>query len=59
MTSMDGKITKKQKYWYSFHEYYCPLCGDGEKHRVREYGEKPKDPKLIYFSYEFYDWCNE
>lgn len=45
------------KYWYRIVTHECPLCGRSVVYRERVYGDKPKDPALVYDFKQIYDWC--
>ena len=48
-----------KKYWYLFIITECPLCGNGEKYKERQYTEKPSDIEDRYYYKQVYDHCEQ
>lgn len=56
-------MTKDRKqHWYKIFIGECPVCGCDASYRVRQYGQKPTDPKkthILLDHKETYDYCLE
>jgi uncharacterized Zn finger protein (UPF0148 family) len=44
-------------YWYKTYIEYCPICGHEEKHKERQYSEKPININKLTEFKEVYDYC--
>ena len=52
------KENKKQKYWYKFDHYVCPLCGREDNYKERIYDkQKPELYRDRHDYHEVWDGC--
>ncbi len=47
------------KYWYLYTYWCCPICGNEEVNKERQYTDKPQKPTDRHKIIEQYDYCDE